>query len=116
MTLIHVPRPPQSALNPDRPINALLKAQIEHFHEAEKGLQHQTGICVSAIKTEKEAANYIRAVTEAILKPHAGAIAQRRRRGIEIAAVADEQVERRRATRRRSKKMSTAKTAGRRKN
>jgi hypothetical protein len=96
MALIHVPRPRQSALDPDRPINALLKAQIEQLHEDEKTLQArcQTGIRVDAIQTEGEAAHYVRAVTEAI---HiAGLELQRgqrmkgkRKRMIEIAAIAD---------------------------
>lgn len=98
MALIHVPRPPQSAMNPDRPVNALLKAQMERFHEAEKRLpvKHHTEIRVNAIKTEGEAAAYIRAVTEAIRVAHAEAGAPRprgavrkNRRVIEIAAVAE---------------------------
>ncbi len=123
MTLIHVPRPPQSALNPDRPINALLKAQIELFHKYEKRLpiQHHTRIYVSTIKTEGEAAEYIRAVTEAIHTVHAEAEAPRakppapkRRRVIEFAAVADEEAERKSASKAKKEK-STAKAASSRK-
>jgi len=91
MTLVHVPRPPQSALNPDRPVNTLLKAQIQHLHEAERNLppRHRTDIYINAIKTEGEAAEYIRRVTTAIHKAHEEAAAKRGR-GIVIAAAADD--------------------------
>jgi hypothetical protein len=101
MTLIHVPRPdPESAANQGRPVNALLKAQILHLHEAERRLppRHHTDIYINAIKTEGEAAEYIRRVTEAIHDAHAAAEAKRarpKRKGvIDIAAVADEGAER----------------------
>jgi len=122
MTLIHVPRPRQSALDPDRPINALLKAQIDQWHEAEMDLplHLQTSIFVKAIKTEGEAANYIRAITEAIHQAHADVNAQRgqragtkRKRVIEIAAVAEEEANRKRANQAGSKKTkSRAKATG----
>jgi hypothetical protein len=99
MTLIKVPvlELRQSAMNPDRPVNSLLRAQIQHLQEAEKNLplRYRTEIYANAIKTEGEAAKYIRAATEAITKAHAEASAQRmrptyrRERGIEIAAVAE---------------------------
>jgi hypothetical protein len=92
MTLIPVPRPDvKSAMNPDRPANALLMAQIQHLHDAERNLpvRHRTDIYINAIKTEGEAAEYIRRVTEAILGAHEAAAAKRRR-GIAIAAAADE--------------------------
>ena len=105
MTLIHVPRPdPKRSWNPSRPVSSLLKAQIEHLHDAERRLplHHRTEVYINAIKTEGEAAQYIRKVTEAIHNAHHEAAAQRarsvarRRRGIEIAAVADERPIRRR--------------------
>src|SRR5690242_19982761 len=79
MTLIHVPRPPKSALDPNRPVNALLKTQIEHLYQAEKRLplRYHTDTYVNAIRTEGEAANYIRKVTEAIHKAHEDAAKQR---------------------------------------
>jgi hypothetical protein len=98
MTLIHVPRPdPKSSRDPNRPVNALLKTQIEHLYHAEKRLpsRYRSEIYVNAIKTEGEAADYIRAVTEAIHAAHADAAAQRatvarkRKRGITIAAEAE---------------------------
>ena len=96
MTLIHVPRPPKNAMDLNRPISSLLEAQIEHLHEAEKSLplRHRSDIYTHAIRTEGEAATYIRAVTEAIHKAHKEAAIQRERapgkkRTIEIAAGAE---------------------------
>jgi len=82
MTLVHVPRPPKDAMNPNRPISSLLKMQVEHLYHAEKRLPvgRQSGIYVNAIKTEGEAAAYIRAVTEAI--HHAHAEAEKTRTGV----------------------------------
>jgi len=79
MTLIHVPRPPKSAMDPNRPVNALLKTQIEHLYQAEKRLpiRYQSDTYVNAIKTEGEAANYIRQVTEAIHQAHEDAANRR---------------------------------------
>lgn len=97
-TKITLPPLPDSAMNKDRPVSGLLKAQILHLHEAERRLplRHHTDIYINAIKTEGEAAEYIRAVTEAIHDAHAAAAAKRarpvvKRKGvIEIAAVADD--------------------------
>jgi hypothetical protein len=93
--MIKIPVPPQSAMNKDRPVSGLLRTQILHLHEAERRLplRHHTEIYINAIKTEGEAAEYIRAVTEAIHDAHAAAAARRTRRKpevIEIAAAADE--------------------------
>jgi hypothetical protein len=107
MALIHVPRP-KNAYNPDRPVGSLLKAQVEHLREAESKLplrfRHEIDTYIKAIKTEGEAASYIRKVTEAIHDAHAEAERARRaakrkraperKRVIEIAAVADESAER----------------------
>jgi ArsR family metal-binding transcriptional regulator len=101
MVLIPVPRPPRSAIDPNRPVNSLLKTQIMHLHNAERILpaRYHTDVYINAIKTEGEASDYIRAVTEAIHAAHAEAAATRRRRipkrkgVIEIAAVADERAE-----------------------
>lgn len=97
MTVIRVPRPRQSAMNPDRPVNALLQVQIQHLREAERNLplRYHTEIYANAIRTEGEAASYIRAVTDAIHQAHADAAAQRKKRaprrrpGFAIAAVAE---------------------------
>jgi hypothetical protein len=96
MTVIHVPRPSKNAMNPDRPVNALLLAQIQHLQDAERRLplRYRSEIYTHAIKTEGEAAAYIKAVTEAIHKAHKDAEAQRAKRarkperGIAIAAAA----------------------------
>jgi ArsR family metal-binding transcriptional regulator len=92
MTLVHVPRPPKRAMNPDRPVSALLKTQIEHLHDAERRLplHYRSEIYINAIKTEGEAASYISAVTQAIRNAHADARqrAPKRRRVVEIAAAA----------------------------
>jgi hypothetical protein len=92
MPLVHVPRPdPKSSMDPDRPVNALLKAQVQHLHEAERNLplQHRTDIYINAIKTEGEAAEYIRQVTTAIHDAHAIAAAKRRRGAAIVAAAGD---------------------------
>jgi hypothetical protein len=80
MALIHVPRP-RNAMDPDRPVNALLKSQVLHLHDAESKLpvRHRTDIYINAIKTEGEAGEYIRKVTEAIHAAHAAAAAKRAR-------------------------------------
>jgi hypothetical protein len=59
-------------MNPERPVSALLKAQIQHLHVAHRNLpfRYQTDIYPNAIKTEGEAAEYIRQVTEGILAAH----------------------------------------------
>ncbi len=106
MTMIHVPRPdPKSAMDRNRAVNTLLKVQIERLHEAEMKLPAgmQTETYINAIKTEGEAADYVRSVTEAIRAAHVGAAAKRvarpvvkRRHVIEIAAVAEERPVRKR--------------------
>jgi ArsR family metal-binding transcriptional regulator len=104
VTKIVVPIPPQSSMNRERRVSALLKMQVLHLHEAERRLpvRHHTDIYINAIKTEGEAAEYIRRVTEAIREAHEAAAERRarpvvkRRGGIDIAAVADEGAERKR--------------------
>lgn len=92
MALIRVPVVPDEARNPSRPVSALLKMQMEHLYQAEQRLpsKYRTDIYVNAIKTEGEAARYIRAATEAIHAAHAEAARARRRRpakhSFEIAA------------------------------
>jgi len=79
MTVIKVPHPPKGSLNPDRPASSLLLAQVVHLHEAEKNLplRYRSERYIKAIRTEGEAANYVREVTEAIHSAHEEA---RRRR------------------------------------
>ncbi len=83
MAVILVPKPPKEAMNPDRPISTLLRAQLLHLHEVEKNLPSRlrTKTYVHAIKTERQAADYIRQVTENVFKAHGGdAPAKRKRR------------------------------------
>ena len=122
MPTIHVPRPPKTAMDPQRPVSSLLKTQIEHLQEAELRLplKYQTGIYVNAIRTEGEAAEYIGAVTEAIHDAHAEAAAKRvkgvrtRRRVLEIAAAAEREVPRKKKTPAK-KKVQAKRKAGRKK-
>jgi hypothetical protein len=85
MTVIKVPRPPKSAFDKNRPVSALLKNQMEHMQTAEFRLpaRQQTNIYVNKIKTEGEAAEYIRQVT-ARLHPE-GAVSS----GLELAAMGE---------------------------
>jgi hypothetical protein len=111
MDVVDVPRP-KSVRDPNRPASSLLLAQVKHLREAEKNLpaRYHSGIFSHAIQTESEAARYVQAVTEAIHAAHDDAAAERVRRarkpkrGIEIAAVADEAAERKAKNRSRSKK------------
>src|SRR5256884_6571858 len=95
MEVINVPRPSKEAMDPDRPANALLLAQVSHLQHAERQLplRYRSEIYTHAIKTEGEAASYIREVTEAIHQAHADAAKRRakpaRKRGLEIAAAAE---------------------------
>lgn len=79
MAVIPVPKPSPKAMNPNRPVNALLLAQVEHLQHAERRLplKYRTEIYTHAIRTEGEAALYIREVTEAIRKAHGDAEANR---------------------------------------
>ena len=96
MNVIRIPRPRSSAMDPSRPVNALLLAQVEHLQHAERRLplRYRTEIYTHAIRTEGEAAAYIRQVTEAIHKAHEDAEALRvkqeraRKKGLAIAAAA----------------------------
>jgi len=96
MAVIKVPRPPKSAFNKNRPLSTLLGWQIYHAQEAELALpvQHSTDVYVNAIKTEGEAADYIRKITEKVHELH-DAAAQKTaktkaagRRGLTLAAAA----------------------------
>lgn len=70
---IRVPKPSANSFNKNRPVskNALLENQVKHFHELEKSLlqQLQSGIRFEDVKTEGDAAEYIRRMT-AILHPY----------------------------------------------
>ena len=71
VTVIQVPKPPASAMNKNRPISDLIKAQLKHLHHAESGRlpkHKRDGRTPQDIRTEAEAASYIAAVTK-ILHP-----------------------------------------------
>ena len=103
MPVIKVPRPPKNAMDSNRPVNALLLAQVSNLQHAERRLplRYRSSIYTHAIKTEGEAAEYIRHVTEAIHQAHADAEKQRakqqrrRKPGFEIAAAAARPVRKR---------------------
>ena len=65
MARIRVPKPPPGAMNKDRRISELLKSQLQHMREVENQLphHHRTRTNIDAIRTEGEAAKYIRAIT-----------------------------------------------------
>ena len=81
MVLIHVPRPPKSAYNPNRKASSLLRTQVEHMHIAERRLpeRYRTQIYVNAIQTEGEVAEYVGQVTRAIARAHQDAEKKRAR-------------------------------------
>jgi hypothetical protein len=92
MSVIHVPQP-QGKFDPERPASSLLLTQMQHMHEAEKNLplRYHSELYFKAIRTEGEAAAYIRDVTESIRQAHGDAEAKRARRarhGIALAASA----------------------------
>lgn len=64
--VIQVPKPHPSAYNPDRPISDLVHNQILHLSVAERSLdkRHQSLIDVHAIKTERQASEYIHHLTK----------------------------------------------------
>lgn len=98
MAMIEVPRPQKGSMNPNRAANALLLSQVEHMHAAEKRLpeRFRTDTYVNAIRTEREAAQYIQAVTSAIHRAHDEAARKRaddakpRRAALHLAAAAEE--------------------------
>jgi len=62
--VVRVPKPSSSSFNPERLVakNTLLLNQLKHFRIREQELpsELQTGIDFESIKTEGQAANYIR--------------------------------------------------------
>jgi hypothetical protein len=85
MAVIKVPKPSQSAFDKNRPVSALLRNQILHLQEVERKFppSRHSGIYINEIKTEGEAADYIRRVT-AQLHPEGAKPA-----GFDIAAAAE---------------------------
>jgi len=70
---VRVPKPSAKSFNTARLIskNTLIESQIKHIHALEQVLleQLQTGIRFEDVRTEGDAAKYIRRVT-AVLHPH----------------------------------------------
>ncbi len=66
--VISIPKPARRSYDPARSLdkNLLIKAQVQHFHEVDRHLpdELQTGIDPDSVRTEGEAAEYIRTVTE----------------------------------------------------
>ena len=64
--VVTVPKPHPSAYNPDRPISDLVRNQILHLSVAERSLErrHQSPLDVHAIKTERQASEYIEHLTK----------------------------------------------------
>jgi hypothetical protein len=71
--VVRVPKPARSSYQPHRPFtkNGLLQNQVKHFRELEKNLprEQQTGIPHESVKTEADAAGYIRLMTERLHRP-----------------------------------------------
>ncbi len=95
MKIVKVPKPSSDSMNQKRAVSSLLKTQMLHLQEAEFCLpaDYQTNIYINSIKTEGEAAEYIRQVTERIHEAHTARIRRakpkpKRERTFAIAAAA----------------------------
>lgn len=81
VTFVRIPRPPASAMNKDRPISDLIKAQLLHIQHAENARlpkHKRDGRMPGDIRTEAEAASYIAAVTR-VLHPEGRKRSKRRK-------------------------------------
>jgi len=118
MTLIKVPRPRRDAMDPERPVNALLQAQIEHLQHAERRipLRYRSEIYTHAIRTEGEAAAYIKHLTEAIHQAHEDAAKarakqeRRREKGLTLVAAAERRSRKRRSSSKAKKSSSSTRS------
>jgi hypothetical protein len=124
MTVIKVPRPPESAFNKDRKVSSLLRTQLEHLQEAEFRLpaRAQTNVYINAIKTEGEAADYIGRVTARLRTAHGiKPLPKTKGKGkvASIAAMADKSKRKHesigKAMSRRAKRVTKARTGSKRK-
>jgi hypothetical protein len=115
MAVIKVPKPPKNAFDKNRPLSTLLGWQIYHAQEAELALPvgHSTDVYVNAIKTEGEAADYIRQVTQRVQEMHGTAVQKPKgkakaagRRGLTMAASARPSAKRKTRTTRAGKTKS----------
>ena len=115
MAIVKIPAPPKSAMNQHRPVSGLLKSQILHLQEAEFRLpaEYQTNIYIHAIRTEGDAGEYIRQVTEAIHRAHATRLSVVKKRKpaktFKIAAAAAGKPGKKKARKASSKKASNQK-------
>ena len=70
---VRVPKPSPKSFRQDRPIskNSLIQNQVEHMHQLELDLVSQlnSGIRFEDVRTEGDAAEYIRRITN-IFHPH----------------------------------------------
>jgi hypothetical protein len=67
LTIIRIPRTPPSAFNQHRPVSDLVKAQVRHAHqELQRWWEERGNIDPEHIKTEQEAADYVRMVTRVL--------------------------------------------------
>ena len=67
--VIHVPKPRHNAFNKHRPLSTLLQMQVKHFNEIEKQLLLAGLTDIEAIKTEGQAAEYIKKMTAKLCGP-----------------------------------------------
>jgi hypothetical protein len=88
MAVIRVHKPQEGSFNKNRPVSALLKAQIRHLQEVE----------FNTIKTEGQASDYIRRITALLHPTGAPRVKPRKAMGKVIPAIAAEAE--RKATRR----------------
>lgn len=104
MGIIKVPRPPATAFDKARSVSSLLRSHLQHMQKAEFQLpaNMQTNVYINAIKTEGEAANYIRKVTERLHAAHGSTLHSGKRPrlggrgGLELAASTTEPARRKR--------------------
>jgi hypothetical protein len=70
MRMIDVPEVEKAAYNPDRPISGLIQMQLIHLSTAEQTLPpgQRTGINISTLHSEGQAAEYIQKVTAMLHK------------------------------------------------
>lgn len=83
---VRVPKPSPASFNRQRPVekNVLLQNQVKHLHELEESILRQlrTGIRFEDVRTEGDAAEYIRKIT-AVLHPHLSETKRPRLQGAE---------------------------------
>lgn len=66
MAVIKVPKTPKKAFNPNRRASELLKSQIEHLEWAIRPAAERKTLKVKPVKTERDAAERIEALTRTL--------------------------------------------------